>query len=375
MRIGFDAKRAAQNRTGLGNYSRFVINMMLENRPEDEYLLYIPSPRKNEFIVSLPSNARIATPDGAWKAFPSLWRSAGIASSLSIDGIGLYHGLSNELPLGISKLKFTRSVVTIHDLIFLRYPSYYKKIDRCIYNFKFRKACADADRVIAVSQCTKRDVMSFYGIAENKIDVVYQGCDKAFAAMVDDERKAAVARSYGLPSNYILYVGSIEERKNLMLLAKSMLFSKHRFHVVAVGKRTRYADEVQSWLSRHGLSSRLTMLHGVPFADLPAIYQMADVFVYPSRYEGFGIPLLEALNSRIPVIGATGSCLEEAGGPSSLYVDPDDPEMLASNIDIVLDDSQLRASMVEGGLLHASKFVEKELLGGLLQTYARAMQH
>lgn len=373
MVIGYDAKRAAQNKTGLGNYSRFVINLMLRHQVGDDYRLYVPSPSKNRFITDLPSNARIVSPHGLWRALPSLWRVAGIASSLERDGVALFHGLSNELPLGISDVRSVRSIVTIHDLIFLRYPSCYKPIDRRIYDYKFHRACIESDRIIAVSECTKRDVMSFYGIDEDKIDVVYQGCDKAFSAVVPDEVKAAVARRYGLPPRFVLYVGSIEERKNLMLLVQAMRHAKYRFHVVAVGKHTPYADKVAAWAERNGLSDRLMMLHGVPFADLPPIYQLADIFVYPSRFEGFGIPLLEALNSRVPVIGATGSCLEEAGGPGSVYVNPDDAGALAFNIDRLLEDEELRARMISDGLCHAARFNEQKLLADLLQVYGKTL--
>ena len=345
MRIGFDAKRAAQNATGLGNYSRFVIGSLLDLAPGNDYLLYVPSPSKNRFIGALPPAARMVSPRGVWRACPSLWRVMGMS----------------------------RSIVTIHDLIFLRYPSYYKAIDRRIYDRKFRRACIDSDRIIAVSECTKRDIMSYYGIDGAKIDVVYQGCDPAFALDVPADVKAAVARRYGLPQQYILYVGSIEERKNLMLLVEAAAMARTRCPIVAVGRRTPYADQVVSWAERHGMAGRLMMLHGVPSPDLPAIYRMASLFVYPSRFEGFGIPLLEALNAGVPVIGATGSCLEEAGGESSLYVSPDDPAALAEAIDTVLGDGAMRGMMIARGRDHAARFTRERLLGDLLKTYEKVL--
>lgn len=373
MRIGFDAKRAAQNATGLGNYSRFVIGSLLDLAPGNDYLLYVPSPSKNRFIGALPPAARMVSPRGVWRACPSLWRVMGMSADLRRDGIDLFHGLSNELPSGITGVRGMRSIVTIHDLIFLRYPSYYKAIDRRIYDRKFRRACIDSDRIIAVSECTKRDIMSYYGIDGAKIDVVYQGCDPAFALDVPADVKAAVARRYGLPQQYILYVGSIEERKNLMLLVEAAAMARTRCPVVAVGRRTPYADQVVSWAERHGMAGRLMMLHGVPSPDLPAIYRMASLFVYPSRFEGFGIPLLEALNAGVPVIGATGSCLEEAGGESSLYVSPDDPAALAEAIDRVLGDEALRGMMIARGHDHAARFTRERLLGDLLKTYEKVL--
>lgn len=204
---------------------------------------------------------------------------------------------------------------------------------------KFRKACQNADRIIAVSQCTKRDIVDFFHIPEEKIDVVYQGYDASFKRPVDAEESVYMEVPPATP--YILYVGSIEERKNLMLVAQALPFLPDETKVIAVGKRTRYAIKVETFLRRNRLEHRMRLISDVPFDDLPAFYQMASVFVYPSKFEGFGIPLLEALNSGTPAIGATGSCLEEAGGPHSLYVSPTDA-VGRKAIYRTLTDSELR---------------------------------
>ena len=196
MRIGFDAKRAAQNRTGLGNYSRFVLRILSQRGGGDELHLYIPNPRRTPFLGEIPTLAalRLHYPCGpVWRLLGSLWRVAGVWRDIRRDGMALYHGLSNELPLGMRRAG-CRSVVTIHDLIFLHCPEYYHPIDRLIYNYKFRRACRVADRVVAVSEFTKRELMRYYGVPEAKIDVVYQGCDPAFAAPIaratlDDVRR------------------------------------------------------------------------------------------------------------------------------------------------------------------------------------------
>lgn len=373
MKIGFDAKRAAQNRTGLGNYSRFVLHLLEQYAPADEYLLYTPNPKKCRLLPALPKNFSVRFPAAAvWKRFRALWRVWGVTHDLMRDGVQLFHGLSNELPLNIRRAKNVKSVVTIHDLIFLRYPSCYPLIDRTIYNYKFRKACRNADRIIAVSECTKRDIVSLYHISPDKIDVIYQGCDPQFRLPASEEMKQQVRTKYALPSRYILYVGSIERRKNLLLLAQALRQLDAGYQVVAVGKHTPYADEVAAYLQRHGLSRRMQFLHGVPFDELPALYQLATVFVYPSRYEGFGIPLLEALCSGTPAIGAHGSCLEEAGGLSSLYVSPDDDSALADAIRCVYTDESLRTRMVEGGKQYAARFTDEPLAQQLLEVYRKA---
>ena len=379
MKIGFDGKRAAQNRTGLGNYSRFVARIMAEQMPENEYWLYVPDERRTPFLGEIPAVAAlpVAAPQGLWRHFRAGWRSWGIAKDLRRDGIELFHGLSNELPLDI-KSAGCRSVVTIHDLIFLRHPEYYQPIDRWIYNWKFRRACIDADRIVAVSEFTKRDIIHYYNIDEAKIDVVYQGCDRAFAEPIGHDRLEEVRRKYALPETFVLYVGSIEERKNVGLLIDSLKGEAERgfpFHVVMVGKSTPYCERQKETIKRSGLDAYCHFFHSVPFADLPSFYRMAAVFVYPSRIEGFGIPLLEAITSGVPAIGCIGSCLEEAGGEGSIYVSPDDANKLGESIARLLADNAMRQSMIEKGRDYALKsFSDSKLSRDLMDVYAKAME-
>ena len=375
MRIGFDAKRAAQNATGLGNYSRFVIRILKNHFPEDEQVLYVPNPKKTQHLDKAASNTDPRFPQGIWQRLRSIWRVWGVTSDLKRDRIDLFHGLSNELPLNIRKAG-CRSVVTIHDLIFLHYPKYYHLIDRKIYDFKFRLACRNADRVIAVSEFTKREIMKYYGTPEAKIDVVYQGCDPAFAAPVSKEKLDDVALRYSLPRQFILYVGSIEERKNLMLVAKAIASRPSAFShkIVAVGKRTPYVDEIRKYLKANGIADRMLFFHKVPFADLPSFYRLADAFAYPSRIEGFGIPMLEAISSGLPAIGCTGSCLEEAGGPHCIYVDPDDVQAMSAALCRVVSDKELRETMIREGYKYARNFTDEVLAGKVHETYSSILQ-
>ena len=376
MKIGFDAKRAAQNRTGLGNYSRFVLRTLLQNKNNEELHLYIPDAKKCHYLEEIPTIERFKIHSPSTKVFKklkSIWRTWGISSQLKEDGIELYHGLSNELPLSMRKAG-CRSIVTIHDLIFLRFPQYYKFIDRFIYNYKFKKACKLADSIIAVSEFTKQDIIHFYGIPAEKIEVIYQGCDKAFTITATESKKREVAQKYNLPTQFVLYVGTIEERKNLLLVAKALKELPAEVQVVAVGKRTPYQTEVESYLRLNGLTNRVIFLNKVPFDDLPTLYQLAHLFVYPSRIEGFGIPLLEALTSGVPVIGCTGSCLEEAGGPNSLYVAPDDSKELARAILSIWNNEELRKSMIERGKEYTTLFSESRVSQQLINLYERVAE-
>lgn len=377
IRIGFDAKRAAQNRTGLGNYSRLVARILSQQQPENDYHLYVPNPHRTPYLGEIPTlNAfTLHSPEGRWAKVGAAWRSWGIAGDLRRDGIELFHGLSNELPFNIRKAG-CRSVVTIHDLIFLRCPQYYPLIDRTIYGYKFRRACKDADRIIAVSEFTKRDIIHYYNIKEDKIDVVYQGCDPAFAQPVSDEKLADVRRRYQLPEAFVLYVGSIEERKNVRLLLDALQREAYKgspFHVVMVGKTTAYCERQKLFIKEKGLEAYCHFFHAVPFADLPSFYRLASAFVYPSRIEGFGIPMLEALTAGVPAIGCKGSCLEEAGGPGSIYVSPDDAVELGIAIATVLSDDDLRRQMVADGKEYALNFTDVKLSADLMNVYRKVM--
>lgn len=374
MRIGFDAKRAAQNRTGLGNYSRFILELLAIYAPENDYILYTPNPHKTSMLENSVLKEAIYYPSSFfWKKFRSFWRVWGITTNIINDNIQLFHGLSNELPLNIYRAKSTKTIVTIHDLIFLRFPEYYSFIDRHIYKYKFKKACINADRIIAVSECTKRDIVQYFRIPEAKIDVVYQGCDEQFKHKVEEHIKEKIRNKYSLPNKFILYLGSIESRKNLLLLAKALEYLKEPIEVIAIGKRTPYANKIEKYLKDRGLEKRMQMLHNVPFHELPAFYQMATTFVYPSFFEGFGIPLLEALNCGTPAIGATGSCLEEAGGPDSIYIDPNNPQELAQSIERTLTDAALREEMIKKGKEYACRFEKEVLAKELLEVYNKTI--
>jgi glycosyltransferase involved in cell wall biosynthesis len=211
-----------------------------------------------------------------------------------------------------------RGIVTIHDLIFMRHPEYYHWLDTKIYEWKFRQALREADHIIAISERTRQDILELGGEEyADRISVIYQSFAPHYSGPVKEERKTAVRERYKLPQRFVLNVGTIERRKNLALAVEAVDLLPQDVHLVAVGRQTDYVRELPN-------SDRLHLLSGVPDQDLSAIYSLAEAFVYPSRYEGFGIPIIEAIAAGLPVVACTGSCLEEAGGPDSRYVGPDD---------------------------------------------------
>jgi hypothetical protein len=179
MRIGYDAKRAFNNFSGLGNYSRTLIRQMQLRFPDNQYILYTPSV-DSELEIPIPENTIIITPEEfTEKLFPSIWRSFGLAGRAQKDKLDIYHGLSNELPSGIAK-SGVKSVVTIHDLIFFRYPELYKPIDRMIYRRKLEYCVKSADMIIAVSEQTRNDLLRFSSASPGKITVAYKSCNQSY---------------------------------------------------------------------------------------------------------------------------------------------------------------------------------------------------
>ncbi|PPK85596.1 glycosyltransferase involved in cell wall biosynthesis [Neolewinella xylanilytica] len=354
MRLGYDSKRLFRNFTGLGNYSRTTLWNLVAHYPDEAYHLYTPPFGENPVTTPFRTLANVDVHTAPFKSTASLWRSYGVVRELKRHRIELYHGLSHELPLGLQAAGI-RSVVTVHDLIFRTHPQLYPLIDRTIYHLKTRYACRTADRVVAISEATKSQIVAEYGIPAEKIDVVYQSCDPLFF----DDRTVDMARlrqRYTLPDRYLLFVGSITRRKNLeiVLEAYTQLDDRHRLPIIVVGRGSKHRAE----LERHrAFGTASPYLHWIDdLSDdlaLKTLYRNATALIYPSLAEGFGLPVVEALLSRTPVITSDRSSLPEAGGPDSLYIDPTDAATVATAVARLLDDPDLAQQMREKGYHYA----------------------
>ena len=377
MRIGYDAKRLFNNQTGLGNYSRSLIDTLSKYHPEHEYHLFTPKvdmsihhdfvdKTKAEITATSFKIGAIHThlPDNFHNKIKPFWRSYFIKKDLQKADIQLFHGLSGELPLSIPK--GVKTVVTIHDLIHERYPKFYPFFDRKMYSWKFRRACEKADVVVAISEQTKRDIIDFYKIEESKIKVIYQSCHPQFKMSNTSNLGADYFfQKYKLPNNYLLYVGTINERKNLFGILKAFAdgdaFNKTiKLVIVGTGKGY-YFDLAIAFIRRYSLENRIFMLKNLDFEDFPYIYKNALALVYPSFFEGFGLPIIEAMWSGCPVITSKGGCFAEAGGPDSLYVNPKSSMDIGTAICNVTTDNAMRERMILRGLDYVKKFDEKEI--------------
>src|SRR5215470_16182646 len=260
MNIGFDAKRAYHNNTGLGHYSRTLINSLAANYREHDYYLF--NPKASSLFHFEAGNVHEVLPQRfAAILFRQAWRSSWVKEDLGKLNIDLYHGLSHEIPIGIQKTN-VKSVVTIHDLIHERYPEQYASIDVKIYSKKFQYACKNADKVIAISQQTKQDIIDFYSTPTEKITVTYQSCNPAFAHKLTDAQKSIVQLKYGLPDKFFLYVGSIIERKNLMNICKAVFILRNEIQIplVVIGEGGKYKQQVKDFVKQNDLEKKIIFL-------------------------------------------------------------------------------------------------------------------
>lgn len=322
MHIGFDAKRYFHNRTGLGNYSRDLINTLLQQHPEDRFFLYDKRPD----IKNLPSNTIAVPPlNGGW-----LWRERGIQSEIKRYQLDVFHGLSNELPFGKWPAR-VKKIVTIHDVIFRHFPEHYALLDRSIYHYKTKHALKIADVVVATSYATAKDLEQFYQVDPNKIHVVYQTCGQQHRHNYSASQVADIAIKYRLPETFLLYVSSFQTRKNHLALLKAFVQNKEqRSTLVLAGKPGNTLNEVKQFVSEYGLQDRVRLITDVASDELPLLYRAASGFVYPSMIEGFGIPLIEAAYANLPIAYNDIPVFRELAPEGSLAFDANDTKNFAS---------------------------------------------
>ena len=366
MKIAFDAKRFFHNSSGLGNYSRDLVRILAENFPENQYVLVEQkkSERGKEILES--NNVNFLKVSGG--KFARQIKFGKTSQEINAD---IFHGLSGELPLKWND-KSIRKIVTIHDLIFLRFPQYYSFFDRNIHFWKFKKACEQADLVIAISEQTKSDIIQFLKIPAEKIRVVYQGCHQTFKEKKPSEFLLETRAKFNLPERFILNVGTIEPRKNLLNIVKSILDTD--INLIVIGKKTKYFKKVEQLIIRNDLQNRVYFLENVEMEELSAIYQLAEIFVYPSLFEGFGIPVIEALFSKTSVITSNSSSLPEAGGENSLYVNPENIEDLKSKILFLWNNRSERNRLEEKGFDFVQKFIDEKIAKNLISVYEEVLQ-
>ncbi|HEX7870173.1 MAG TPA: glycosyltransferase family 1 protein [Chryseobacterium sp.] len=366
MKIAFDAKRFFHNTSGLGNYSRDLVRILSKYYPENQYLLL--NKNKSETGSDILDNSKVTFVENSKGTMSRQFKMGKDAQKQNAD---IFHGLSGELPLKWDK-KPIKKVVTIHDLIFVRYPQYYSFFDRKIHLWKFKKAANSADKIIAISEQTKCDIIQFLKVPDSKIEVIYQGCHKAFKEQQSSELTQNIQQKFNLPERFILNVGTIEERKNLLNIVKAI--KDTTIPLVVVGKKTKYFQKITSFIQKNKMEKQVHLLEGVSMDELAVIYKLADIFVYPSFFEGFGIPVIEALFSKTVAVTSNTSCLPEAGGPDSVYIDPNNYLDIQSKIKFLWDNESERKRRADKGFEFVQKFNDEPIANQLMNLYKKILQ-
>ncbi len=349
MRIGFDAKRLFFNKTGLGVYSRNLVRGLTRYHPNHEYYLFAKHAQKSVFFEEF-RNLKVCT-----SATP-LWRTWGQTRDIQATGCKIFHGLSHEIPVGLPKQ--IRSVVTIHDVIFRKEPELFPMIDRWIYDLKWRHSTSRADRIIAVSEHTKKDIQAIYKVAAEKISVVHPPVEFADGESRSHGSLVEIGLNAPLPAEYFLYVGAITERKNLsgILKAYEHLPAQLRIPLVVVGRGGKYFRDIRKMTSNSKLGRNILFLGQVSNQSLSTIYRNAYALIYPSFYEGFGLPIVESLYHGTPVITSNLSSMPEAAGPGGLLIDPKSTGDIANAMQRILEDSELARKLANDGREYVKRF-------------------
>jgi glycosyltransferase involved in cell wall biosynthesis len=319
--------------------------------------------RADNFRVrSLPFSPRLWT---------IIWHRLGIPLpvDLLLGSVDVFHSPDYVLP----PLRRGKTLVTIHDLSFRRYPEGAEPNLRDYLNATVPRSLERADLILGDSENTRQDIIEVFGVLPERVQVLYPGVDPAFRVIEDQQALAAVKEAYRLDYPFILSVGTLEPRKNLVALLDAYALLRatgeveHR--LVIVGGRGWLYDGIFRRVEELSLRKEVTFLGFLPEEHLPAIYCLSDLLVFPSLYEGFGLPPLEAMACGTPVVASDSSSLPEVVGDAGLMVQPDDTEALVEAIRRVLADSELRANLVASGLSRATEFTWQAAGRKLLAIY------
>jgi glycosyltransferase involved in cell wall biosynthesis len=356
MRVGIDYTAAVRQQAGIGRYTRGLIAALAELDHETRYVLF--SAGRDPSGRAWPANFR-------WRALPLtdrhlslLWQRLRVPLPVEAftGRLDLFHSPDFVLP----PVARARTVLTVHDLSFMRYPECSSKP---LLDYLMRSvppAVRRADAILADSESTRRDLVELLQVEPERITVVYPGVEPHFCPGGDDAAVPATLARYGIRRPYLLGVGTLQPRKNFCLLIRAYhaLRQQRRIphQLVIAGGRGWLFDEIHDTIRTLYLEEQVQLTGFVADGDLPALYRGADVFAFPSLYEGFGIPVLEAMACGTPVVTSTASSLPEAAGEAALLVDPNDVDALTEALWRVIEDSALRNALCARGFEQVKRF-------------------
>ncbi len=354
MRVCIDVSAAVHRRAGLGRYAQELIGALAANA-ENEYITFYHQRGQAHLAAPIDRLPHITTPLSVkpWRLATMLAYFSNTKMDRLFPGIHLFHATEHLLP----RLKQIPAVFTLHDLIFRFDPGSHKLLNRIYLNLMMPRFLRAARAIIAVSECTKRDAVRLYNAPPDKIHVIYEGVEPRFKPIQDAQALESVRRKYKLPARFVLYVGTIEPRKNLPALFQAFLnlkFQISNLKLVIAGKKGWLTEE--TFKSAQALGDRVLFTGYVADNDLPALYTLAELAVLPSVYEGFGLPVLEAMSCGTPVACSNVSSLPEIAGEAALLFNPHDVRSMTEALERGLTDETLRASLRARGLARAGQF-------------------
>jgi len=377
LHIGIDYTAAVHQQAGIGRYARGIVSGLAEQHSEHSFVLLVAgrgaeaSPPLQDNDPALGTSFRVRRLPLSERLWTILWHRLRLPVPVDalIGPVDVFHSPDYVLP----PVRRARKVVTLHDLSFLRYPEGAEPSLRRYLSAVVPRCAGEADVVLADSENTRRDVVELLGLPSEKVEVVYPGVDQRFTVTQDREVLEAVKELYSLSYPFILSVGTLQPRKNLIVLLEAYAMLKERRDlphrlVIAGGKGWLY-EGIFRRVEKLSLTKDVVFLGFVPDDHLPGLYSLADVLAFPSLYEGFGLPPLEAMACGTPVVTSDSSSLPEVVGEAGLMVPADDPAAVAEAMSQVLDDASLRADLIVRGLARAAEFSWEATGKKLLATY------
>ncbi|HEX7592636.1 MAG TPA: glycosyltransferase family 1 protein [Anaerolineae bacterium] len=361
MRIGIDFTSATRERAGIGRYARELIRALARRDHANDYLLFVPRDAQNDLLqFDWPPNFSIKRAPLTERYLAALWQRARVPLPVETytGAVDVFYSPDFLLP----PTRARRKIVTVHDLSYVRVPECFPAPLLNYLNHAVPRSVARADLILADAASTQRDLVEVYGVPLEKIKVLYSGVDARFRPDVSEESKSRV-RQLTHDKPYLLSVSTIQPRKNYARLIEAFARLTSNLHpltsnlqlVIAGGKGWMYGD-VYASVERLNLRDRVLFPDFVSDDDLPALYAGATLFVYPSLYEGFGLPVAEAMACGAPVVSSNASSLPEVAGDAALYFDPRDVDALTDALHRALADDALRADLRARGFAQAKKF-------------------
>lgn len=361
MRLGLDVRLTYSTQGGIARYIRALATHLPPLAREHEHFqLY----RRGQTETFSAQARRVTcwTPAHHWLEGLAL---GGEIARLDLD---LLHSPDFIPP----RWGYRRSIITVHDLAFWRYPQFLTRESRRYYNGQIEWAVRRAQAISADSQATQDDLVNLLHVPVEKVTVIHLGHDARFSVLPDESVRPVLAR-LGLAPGYVLCVGTFEPRKNIPGLVRAYAQMRDAPPLILVGNKGWLFSDTLKLVRELNLETQVLFFENLPAADMPAIYNGAGVFALPSHYEGFGFPVLEALGCGVPCVIANRASLPEIAGEAALAVDPDDAEELAHALTRALTDSSLRATLRQKGLERVGHFSWEQTARATLALYNRIL--